>query len=338
MGLILDLEEVLVDSLAGLEGDTDLGKEYGSLTVVGSKTFINSVGRKVRTSVVICEFCSQDNELFGQGYFEIKRGSLTRGLLPCGCGAQPHWTRPQYTVLCQRSAATKKVIFEGFVEPFNGSYTKCKLVCSIHGAWCSTVINDFINTTKSCPKCSYAALPILQPKPDHLMIKSFMDTGVFSESTVFYRSSRKNTFGKRIYWYMDCPDCGTTGESTGQQFKLGQKSCACKITPPSFTYLLLIKDSDIEYCVKLGITNNYDRRIKDIKCSTKLQIQILGIWKYPESFMCRKAERECLNTLNCGVADKVLFPVGYTETTYINNIDSIIKIFEENGGIRLTVH
>lgn len=45
-----------------------------------------------------------------------------------------------------------------------------------------------------------------------------------------------------------------------------------------------------------------------------------------------KAERECLQELECGVVLKRDMPDGYTETTWYYNLEKIIQIYERNGG------
>jgi hypothetical protein len=59
-----------------------------------------------------------------------------------------------------------------------------------------------------------------------------------------------------------------------------------------------------------------------------------GVWTYPTVRQCRDAEITCKRNLETGVLSKLEMPDGYTETTFPSNIDRVIDIFEENGGVR----
>lgn len=68
---------------------------------------------------------------------------------------------------------------------------------------------------------------------------------------------------------------------------------------------------------------------------TNLSMENIGIWEFDNSISCKKAERVLKNIMDCGVISKELFPDGHSETTHINNIDIIIKVYEEYGGVKL---
>lgn len=99
----MNLED-LVDEM-GLQQD-----EYSTSGVVfgddGQLTLTGWSGRQGSNKYYIlnCSKCSQDNELFGQGFFRGVRGNLARGQIPCGCAFNPKWSKEQYIVLCSRKA------------------------------------------------------------------------------------------------------------------------------------------------------------------------------------------------------------------------------------------
>lgn len=42
-----------------------------------------------------------------------------------------------------------------------------------------------------------------------------------------------------------------------------------------------------------------------------------------------------MNVLETGVVSKSDMQDGFSETTHVNNLDRVIRIFESNGGVRL---
>lgn len=52
-------------------------------------------------------------------------------------------------------------------------------------------------------------------------------------------------------------------------------------------------------------------------------------------FNLEQAERECKEQLECGVVLKRDMPDGWTETTYVYNLEKIVEIYERNGGVKV---
>lgn len=125
------------------------GKD-GQLQVIGHN---KSKGNK-KCYILKCAICSQDSELFGDGYFKSVKNSLINiGALPCGCAMYPKWDKKQYYILATRRAEEYKYTFLDFTGDWLGAYTLCFVSCDIHGTW-SPTINNFINHSTNCPLCS----------------------------------------------------------------------------------------------------------------------------------------------------------------------------------------
>lgn len=334
----MDLEELLVGSESGLIPDSLQGTVLDTLTVIGRICRRRESGRSVSMTVVECAICKEDPELFGEGLFKIHRGHLLAGIKPCGCGTRTRWSEDQYKLLCERAATASNLEFLGWASEYNKNYTRVRLVCPIHGELRDKSVSHLINLRGSCQKCWYDIAPLLKPKPDAEMIEGFFASESFPEDTIFYRSDRKSSKGKKVYWYVECPDCGKLGESVSSDLKAGKRPCHCSIRMPKYSYLLLLTEAGVPVCLKLGVTSNFKRRFKDLSNHSKYDVELIGLWEYLTPAECRKAELECLRNIECGVLTKEVLSNGYTETTALHNLDGIIKIFEENGGIRLTVH
>lgn len=102
---------------------------------------------------VICKICSQDPELFPDGYFASDKHFLKGGGKPCGCSAKPEWCEQQYLILASRMGDKKSFIVHGFVGTFKNQKSKLNCECKVDGhKWTPSVAN-VINQNNGCPKC-----------------------------------------------------------------------------------------------------------------------------------------------------------------------------------------
>ena len=300
------------------------GKE-GQLTVVGWSGRLH--GHK--NFILKCDVCSKDSELFGEGYFRSLKARLNKGGLPCGCG-RAMWTKEQYATLCSRKAEDTNYTFLGFDGEWNGVYTKTKMLCEKHGEWNTTSIDTLLDG-RGCARCSFD----LKVIPDEVMIESFFASGAFHPDTKFWRSGRVTKAGVKAYWHIFCPACSEVSESWATNMQNGQRSCRCSKQSQTTAYINLVYDGFFIQAVKFGITNNTKRRVRDQDRNSFYRIVNHLNYIFKDTTSCKKAERECLQELECGVVLKRDLPDGYTETTWAYNLDKIIEIYERNGGIRV---
>jgi len=283
--------------------------------------------------ILKCQECSKDPELFGEGYFRSMKGDLLQGHLPCGCATARRWTKDQYITLCLRKARDVGVGFLGFSGDWSGKSTRVELECPIHGAWDTTNINNLLNFGTSCPECKFEMLANIATKPDSELIESFFNSGSFHPSTLFSRSKRLTKEGFKSYWYVECPDCGETGESRGADLQQGKRPCACSPSRQQTAYVHQVCDENgLVVALKFGIALNPKRRMVEQTRKSIYNLQEYKIYDFPTVHSCKKAERECKQNLKCGVLSKDEMGDGYTETAPTNQEQEIIQIFEKNGG------
>lgn len=300
--------------------------ENNQLTVIGWSG-VSKNGRS-KYYILECHNCSQDPELFGEGYFSSLKGGLVNlGSSPCGCIRSPHWTKDQYKVRCSRKAKELGHTFLGFVGEWKGKDSKIKMLCEKHGSWESGTVHELINKGKSCPNCK-------STKPDDVMIDSFFASGSFHISTKFWRSNKKAKNGSKPYWYMSCPDCGEVGESFSGELQKGNRSCGCSIHRQQECYINWLIDEGVIVALKFGIARDSKQRIKQQNFKSVYTIKQHSIYQFQDVASCKQAERECKKELETGIVLKRDMPDGYTETTYVYNLDKIIEIYERNGGVR----
>lgn len=330
----MDLEKLLNPEFQLCE-DSQLGEYFGlynQLEIVG---WSGKQGSK-KLYIAKCHICSKDSELFGEGYFRIIKSEINKGTLPCGCSKIPKWSKDQHLIVCSRKATELGVSFLGFIGEFKGAKTKCLLSCPKHGEYEINKISYLVNRDyKGCPSCKSELTSQRVMKPDNDMVESFMRLGVFHPDTKFWRSDRLNSYGYKTYWKMFCPVCGEEAESYTGSLQNGCMPCACKRTNSNKAYITGIYDSLNMVAIKFGVARSPTRRIKEQSSKTVYELRTLGVWEFPNEAMCLKAERECKNRIDCSVLPKEEIMDGYTETSYVSNIDSIISIYEEFGGLEI---
>ena len=329
----MNLEDVL-DPEYGLQQDewsitSPRFGEDGQLEVVG---FAGSRNHS-KYYVVKCHTCAKDGELFKGGYFQSKKTSLVKGQIPCGCSKAPKWSKEQYAVLCSRKAEELGYKFTGFTGEWIGSRSKINMQCKEHGDWGSGVIFNLLFKGTTCPGCRHDYMKEVKKKPDPVMIESFFATGCFHPSTIFYRSSRKNNLGWRVYWSVSCPECGESGESTGSDLQKGCRPCACSRMRQQEAYINWIMDGSKVVAVKFGIANIAINRSKQQNASCVYEVRNYLVYKFPDVQSCKSAERACKLELDCGIISKNEMSDGYTETTFSYNVDKIKQIYSSHGGV-----
>lgn len=311
------------------------GKE-GQLTVVGWSGYYIEGKKRKKQYILFCKNCSKDSELFGDGFFSSRKSALVNGSqIPCGCSKKPEWSETQYYTLCIRKADEKGYKFLGFDSVWKRANTKIKMLCEKHGEWYTGTINNLVNNNQQCPSCAVevrvSKLTDNNKYTDEAFIESFMSSGYYTSETRFERSDRLSKNGKRNYWLVHCGGCNTTGENLPQHIRQGRVSCSCMVGPTQ-AYVKLVRDSETVVALKFGISKDAKNR-KHYGCA--FEVTHLSTWQFPDRKSCVKAEAACKSSLLCRVLNKQEMPDGYTETTFTYNLDKIIEIYKEHGGVEI---
>ena len=285
---------------------------------------------------VHCAICAEDPELFGQGNFITPLSNMRKGQIPCGCSYKAQLSKEQYAVLCSRKANEMGYLFKGFRGDWKGKTTNIGMFCEKHGEWSSGIISTLVNVGQGCPQCGFDSTAKARIKPDSVMIQSFFDSGAFHPDTKFWRSDRKSSQGAKSYWYISCPECGEEGEAASNNLQQGQRPCACSKRRQQEAYINLVMEGGTTVvAIKFGITINSRRRAKQQNAASIFKITSHSVYYFPDVASCKQAERECLQELECGVILKRDMSDGYTETTWVYNLEKIIEIYERNGGVKI---
>lgn len=306
--------------------------EGGHLTVIG---WSGKVGNN-KLYVVKCSTCEQDKELFGDGVFRGQKYALTETkIIPCGCSKRHLWSPSQYYTLITRESHLEKctILKDQFQVEKLGARDKIQVVCTRHGVF-SSRIGNLLHKKVGCPVCGN--IQCHAPSPVETHIRDFLEGGVFHKDTIFSKNIKRRTSqGKLDFFDITCGACGEVYTSRGGALKLGKRGCSCAIASQTQAYIHRVVDNGWDICFKLGISRDATQRQKQQHSKSAFDILPFKVYNFPTASQCRAAERECLNTLECGTISKTDMPDGYTETTYLRNLDAIITIYRKHGGVEV---
>lgn len=285
--------------------------------------------------VVKCSICCEDSELYGSGLFITSEDSLRKGIAPCGCAKCVRYSEDQHKVICKRIASKLGYEFLGWSGDYKKLDTRIRLFCDQHGEWTTTLISSFISRESGCKNCGMIRqrkerAPSLEEITERILL-----TGNFHEDTKFWKSDRLDAWGSSQFLFIECPVCLTISESYIPNLYKGKVPCACSGFNQNEAYIHLVYDNSVPIALKFGVSNNYRVRLVTLRAKNNVEFVLYGVWKFPSKMLCNKAEREVKDTLDRSVVDRSSMPDGFSETTYLYNIDAIIKIYENNGGKRI---
>lgn len=310
--------------------------EEGQLEVVGWSGYRGSN----KLYLVSCSACKQDIELFGSGLFSATKHNLLSGKIPCGCSVATKWQEYQWIIRIKRLCNETGYSLISYGE-FGGGKTRGIFSCPIHGELEPKAFKDFYNGGKRCIECRRDLVKESLTLPDEHHISGFMSTGSYPEGSTFVRSARvishtRYREGLTPYWWFKCGQCGESFERMHGDFKCGKLPCSCGHYRQTIAYIHVVSDGDTDKFLKFGITRPIgSNRLKSIAQGTCYDIRNLGEWSFTECADCKRAEKTVKGQLVCGVVTKNEFKSGWTETTSLSNLEAIIKIFEDCGGIKL---
>lgn len=96
-------------------------------------------------------------------------------------------------------------------------------------------------------------------------------------------------------------------------------------------YMLLLGESGNDQCLKVGIANYADNRIKSQTRHSMVPYERLYTWRFRSVDACKACEHE-IKKLERGVLSSHIYPDGFTETYNMSDKEIIVSIIERFGG------
>lgn len=310
----------------------------GQLKIVGWSGQTNA-GNGNKIYIVKCSVCEKDSELFGEGYFKTSKGHLEEGKIPCGCSSGAKFNKDQWLIRIERVCSEAGFTLVSH-EDFKGGSTRAIFSCPVHGQTGSKTFRDFFNGGRRCIECRRDGVKKSLTLPDEDHISKFMSTGSYPIGSKFERSflsvpHERYRDGVRPYWKFTCSVCEEVHERYIGDFKSGKIPCSCGHYKQTVAYINLIKDNNLPIAIKFGITRSVEHRaIKQDRLSA-FTVSTFLAYSFKDTASCKAAEKECKETMFCGLLTKMEMPDGYTETTYVYNLDKIKQIYIKHGGVEI---
>lgn len=97
-------------------------------------------------------------------------------------------------------------------------------------------------------------------------------------------------------------------------------------------YINVVYDKKTILGIKFGITINLHRRLLEQNRHNQLKMQRIITALFMSVDDCKRAEKACKERLDCGIVDENKMVDGWTETTNVGNLLTILKIIKEHKG------
>lgn len=218
--------------------------------------------------------------------------------------------------------------FIGWFEGYKGKDSFCHISCNKHGEWTTTSLFSLKYNKTGCPQCARERIGNSSRKDDehflHRINEAFKDNPISCERVDNY------------YWKCECIKCGCIKTDHISNFVAGRFACDCgHLKNQRYAYISIIKDGEYFKALKFGISKNVNRRLKEQDLSCIYSVTTYGIWEFPDRKKLLNAEKNCKQLLETSVLTEMELKDGYSETTYVKNLEAIIRIYENFGGIQI---
>lgn len=144
----------------------------------------------------------------------------------------------------------------------------------------------------------------------------------------------KNKYSKFKYL---CKEHGEQAISFANFLNSGQGCPECKGKTQRQAYINMVISDHIPIAIKIGIANNSPNRLRGQNRTNLFKMVNIGVWEFPTVQSCREAEAYCKRDFECSVLSCRELQDGWTETTSIKNLDSVVKVYENFGGVLLNL-
>lgn len=225
-------------------------------------------------------------------------------------GGRPYW---KYTCpKCSHDEYVKNNLCDGVFESFIGDIKMGKLTCRCSKSYRWTASQREYQIKKELCRRE--------------------NTGL-SYTFIGWSNSYLNSKSKFKYL------CSKHGVQTitVDNFMTGKCCYQCKGRTQQQAYINMVISGHIPVAIKIGISNSSPNRLKIQNRTNLFKMVNIGVWEFPTVQSCREAEAHCKRVFECSVLSCRELQDGWTETTSIKNLDSVVKVYENFGGVLLNL-
>lgn len=294
--------------------------EDGKLEVVGI------AGKRGNTTLfrVICIECSNDKELFPNGYFISTKSHLKSGRKPCGCSKSPVLSLDQQLIKVRR-LVNNKFIIKGVITNYKDKKTRLDCECPVDGhKWTPTMVD--VMQGYGCPMCGGS----LKRTEESALEKCKIICDQENYICLGFPDGYKNKNSRFEY---ECKIHGKSNVSYNNFVNNRRKCKGCSKSgynpnkEGSF-YIVKWTNKNSHSFIKFGITNQKvkDRlRMQSSKTDYNYTIIFSETWKDGYTPLNIENSIKHSNLFSIGVIPREEFKDGFTETVELKDLDKLLE-------------
>lgn len=294
------------------------GSEFGLKYLVQDGQEIKGARNKLS---LFCPDCSKT--------FQAKPDKIFQGQLPCACGRNYYKTPELKLIKIQEYCLENNFEYLSAARLIQGSHDRVDIRClECFNEW-NPSYASLVNSCKGCPKCA--------GQYRYTDEEYITRINVVGEVNKFKFLSKLDNAKLRQHSHitLSCNVCdGTWNASLGNilSSKYACPSCAHRGFNPvkrSLLYILKILNASEEVVAyKYGITNNFKRRLENMRLSNSHTIEIVSTWGYEDGKVARIHENSIKKEFK-SFLNKSELPDGHTETI---DPEQLMKLYTFQSG------
>lgn len=208
---------------------------------------------------------------------------------------------------------------------------KLPVKCHEHGVW-YVDYHHHVQRGSGCPDPECCWKKISEVKASNT--EDFVNKAIVIHGNKFdYSETVYDRSFKKLEIY--CPKCEEYFLQTPSDHLNGCGCPYCAGDRQLQCYIFVISEDINPLGFKFGIANRFESRLSRQKTRSRYNVDILGVWEFCDTYTCKECERYIKQNFSCSYFTKEDYPDGYQETLPIREMDNIIKVYEDFGGIRL---
>lgn len=282
---------------------------------------------------ILCKDC---NTPFLQDHSAIMNPSYKGTPCRCDNGVKfMQWTTDLREIQIKDLCSSRDLNFIGWVDPsgYSRNTSRILLECNNSHPAYQISINNFLSASSyGCPLC----FEDRRGAGKKFNTEKFIEDARVVHGDKFDYSEYEYTCS-RTPSRIKCRVCDLPFNASYDNHVNKGRGCPHeKGKTHLYTYILAIYDKDALVGIKIGKATNHINRIKEhIVRNPHLVLEVIGVWQYPDTDWCNKAETSVKRTFKGSHIDPINFKSGNTETLCPTEIESVIEVYEYHMGKRI---
>lgn len=279
------------------------GSELGLKYLVEEGQEVKGAKNKL---TLFCPDCSKT--------FSASPDKVFQGQLPCACGKNYYKTPELKLAKIQDYCSEYNFEYLSESRPIHGSHDRVDIKClECFTEWTPTYAS-LVNSGKGCPKCAGQ-----YRYTDEEYIERINQVGRVNNFK-FISKVTDTKLRMHSYVLLECTTCESQWNALLNNTltnKYSCPSCAHRGFNPvkrSLLYILKVLNSAREVVAyKYGITNNFKRRLENMRLKNTHEIEVIATWGYKDGKKARMHENSIKKEFKSFLT-KADLPDGHTET------------------------